>query len=467
MPSPRLKRPRSRSSSTGAAQERPDLDDFFQEGRLDGYFIKNLENVQGDERDVMIFSVGYGHDENRKFTMNFGPINRAGGKRRLNVAITRARRRVEVVSSVRSEDFPSAITAEGVRHLHRYLDFAARGEAALALEIGELGLDAESPFEEEVIRVIRSWGYDAVPQVGAAGYRVDMAIPHPIETGRYALGIECDGAMYHSSRVARDRDRLRQEVLEGLGWRLHRIWGTSWYRDRADQEQRLREAIEAAIAGDTPAPRKQRLEQAPLWIEDNYEIVAPDERPVWAEQYVVATPTPPRARGIEMHDYGAKADLRRMIEEVVDVEGPVSREVVLRRVREAWGVGRAGARIRDSFDEAVKTLRGRGRIAESEPGYLMIADGDPNRVRIPDPDDRNTRRSIAEVPATELRAAVERVVADATHAGRDELTFAVARLYGWNRRGTDIAAGLERAVTYLLRMKRLEREGEYLRTPRA
>ena len=333
------------------------------------------------------------------------------------------------------------------------------------MDIGESGLDAESPFEEEVIRVIRSWGYEVVPQVGAAGYRVDMGIPHPVETGRYALGIECDGAMYHSSRVARDRDRLRQEVLEGLGWRLHRIWGTSWYRDRADQEERLREAIEAAIDGNAPAPRKRRLDPAPAWVEDNYEIVATEERPTWAESYVVATPTPPRAR-IEMHEYGAKADLRRMIEEVVEVEGPVSREVVLRRVREAWGVGRAGARIRDAFDEAVTTLRRRGRIEESEPGCLMIKDGDPNRVRIPDPDNPSSRRSIAEVPATELRAAVEQVVGDAMHAGRDELTFAVARLYGWNRRGVDIAAGLERAVTYLLRMRRLERDGEYLRTPR-
>ena len=447
-------------------QARPDLDAFFQEGRLDGYFIKNLENVQGDERDVMIFSVGYGHDENHKFTMNFGPINRAGGQRRLNVAITRARRRVEVVSSVRSEDFPSNIAAEGVRHLHRYLNFAAKGESALALEIGELGLDAESPFEEEVIRVIRSWGYEAVPQVGAAGYRVDIGIPHPVETGRYALGVECDGAMYHSSRVARDRDRLRQDVLEGLGWRLHRIWGTSWYRDRAGQEERLREAIDAAIAGKAPAPRKRRLDQAPLWVEETYEVVAADERPPWAEPYVVATPTPPSARGTEMHEYGAQADFRRMIEEVVDVEGPVSRELVLRRVRESWGVGRAGARIREAFDEAIKTLRARGRIVESEPGFLMVKDGDASRVRIPDADNPNTRRPIDEVPNTELRAAIEAVVADAMQAGRDELTFAVARLYGWNRRGSDIAAALDRTVTYLIRMKRLAREDQYLRIAR-
>jgi hypothetical protein len=445
-------------------QQRFDLDRFFvQDDRLDGYFIKNLENVQGDERDVMIFSIGYGTDENGKFTMSFGPINRAGGYRRLNVAITRARRRVEVVSSVKADQFTHS-EREGVRHLQRYLDFAAKGHSALALEISDSGLDIESPFEDEVVRVIRSWGYDAVPQVGAAGYRIDIGVRHPIEFGRYALGIECDGAMYHSSRVARDRDRLRQEVLEGLGWRLHRIWGTSWYRDRQGQEQLLREAIEAAIAGDPPASRKRRFEVQPTWTDAIYEVVSVDERPAWVEQYVVARPKPP-SRWIDMHDYGAQSDLRRMIEEVVTVEGPVAREVVLRRVREAWGIGRAGSRIRSSFDEAVKTLRSRGRIIESEKGVLTLDGANAERVRVPDPDDPSTRRTIAEVPVTELRAAILGVVGDAMQAGRDELTFAVARLYGWNRRGSDIGAALERAVTYLLRMKRLVRDGEYLRLP--
>lgn len=442
-------------------QQRFDLDTFFHEDdRLDGYFIKNLENVQGDERDVMIFSIGYGRDENGKFTMSFGPINRAGGYRRLNVAITRARRRVEVVSSVKADQF-SHSEREGVRHLQRYLDFAANGQSALALEVGDAGLDVESPFEDEVLRVIRSWGYDAVPQVGAAGYRIDIGVRHPIDVGRYALAVECDGAMYHSSRVARDRDRLRQEVLEGLGWRLHRIWGTSWYRDRQGQEQLLRDAIEAAIAGDPPASRKRRFDPQPTWTEEVYDLVSVDERPSWVEPYVVSSPTPP-SRWVEMHDYGAQADLRRMIEAVVAVEGPVSREVVLRRVREAWGVGRAGSRIRASFDEAIKTLRGRGRVVEPDKGFLMVDGADPARVRVPDPDDPSTRRSVDEVPVSELRAAILGIVGDAIHAGRDELTFAVARLYGWNRRGSDISSALERAVTYLLRMKRLEKHGDYL-----
>lgn len=227
-------------------RELPELDSFFGEDRLDGFFVKNLENVQGDERDVMLFSIGYGRDEVGKFTMNFGPLNREGGKRRLNVAISRARRRVEVVSSVDSSDFPAEINAEGVRHLQRYLDYAKRGVEALALDIGPSELDAESPFEEEVLRVVRSWGYDCQPQVGVAEYRVDIGVRNPARPGEFVLGIECDGAMYHSSKVARDRDRLRQEVLQRLGWRIHRIWGTAWYRNREDQEVRLREAIESA-----------------------------------------------------------------------------------------------------------------------------------------------------------------------------------------------------------------------------
>jgi hypothetical protein len=446
-------------------EERPDLDDYFREDRLDGYFVKNLENVQGDERDILIFSVGYGRDENGKFTMNFGPLNRAGGKRRLNVAITRARRRVEVVSSVRAENFAGDLSNEGVRHLQRYLDFAARGQPALSLEIGDSELDAESPFEEEVLRVVRSWGFDAVPQVGAAGYRVDIGVRHPLEPGRYAIGIECDGAMYHSSAVARDRDRLRQEVLEGLGWRLHRVWGTAWYRDRPSQEKALRQAIDDAIANrpkEKPKASRAELSTPPIWTEETYEVVGPDERPSWVTPYEVATLAPPARAYLDMHDPAAQSDLRRLVQQVVVAEGPVSREVVLRRVREAWGVGRAGARIREAFEKAVKTLSGQGHLVTHDRDFLMAPGADPNRVRVPT-EDEETRRRVDEVPASELRAAIEYTVRDAIRAERDELTQAVARLYGWNRRGKDIERALEKAVTYLLRMERLESEGAYLR----
>lgn len=439
----------------------PELDGFFGEDRLDGFFIKNLENVQGDERDVMIFSVGYGRDENGKLTMNFGPLNRAGGRRRLNVAITRARRRVEVVSSIEAGDFKGEI-AEGARHLQRYLDYAARGPQALALEIGDSALDVESPFEEEVVRAIRSWGYDVQPQVGTAGYRVDIGVRHPSKPGRFVLGVECDGWMYHSSRVARDRDRLRQEVLERLGWRIYRIWGTAWYRNRRQQEKRLREAIDEAIEGGAFRPAPARRLETPAWDDTGtYEAVSLDEAPSWTIPYEVAQPKGPRTGYLQMHDPQAAADLRRLIMEVVRVEGPVQDEVVLRRVREAWGVGRAGSRIREAFQRAIGNLTRRGELKKIDKVFLAKHADQLSAVRVPG-DDAQARRDVEEVPKAELRLAVVHLVDDARRVSRDELSREVARLFGWNRRGPDISRALDRAVDALIREGSIDKDGDYL-----
>ncbi|MET9967560.1 DUF4011 domain-containing protein, partial [Streptomyces sp. NPDC006356] len=228
---------------------RPDLDRFFTEDRLGGFFVKNLETVQGDERDVIILSIGYGPDHQGKLRSSFGPINKEGGWRRLNVAVTRARRRMEVVASFYGGDLPDSGN-KSVQHLKRYLQYAQHGPRILQTEAADPDAAPESPFEEEVIDVLRDWGYSVQPQVGVAGFRIDMAVRHPAAPGTYALGIECDGAMYHSSRAARDRDRLREAVLRDLGWRLHRIWGTDWYRNRRDAMARLRAAVEAACAED-------------------------------------------------------------------------------------------------------------------------------------------------------------------------------------------------------------------------
>jgi hypothetical protein len=226
-----------------ARQYRPDLDRFFTSDRLRGFFIKSAEAVQGDERDVLIFSIGYGPDETGKITMDFGPLNRPGGWRQLNVAITRARYRNEIVSSIHAADIPESVTADGVRQLRRYLDHATRG-----LPAPGAGGDAESPFVESVISVIRSWGYSLTPRVGTAGYRIDIGIHYPSHPGVYALGVECDGYQYHSAKAARDRDRLRGQVLRDIGWNLHRIWSAAWYRDREGEERRLQAAIEHAMA---------------------------------------------------------------------------------------------------------------------------------------------------------------------------------------------------------------------------
>ncbi len=217
-------------------------------------FVKNLENVQGDERDVILFSICYGPDEAGKVAMNFGPLNRDGGERRLNVAITRAKHEVLVFSGLRADQIDLTRTrARGVRDLKLFLDYAERGPRALAAATTASGpAEADSEFEKMVADRLRAAGYTVHHQVGCSGYRIDLAVVDPTAPGRYLLGIECDGATYHRAATARDRDKLRQLILEGLGWKLHRLWSTDWWHD-ADKEmgkllERLQELRPSVIA---------------------------------------------------------------------------------------------------------------------------------------------------------------------------------------------------------------------------
>lgn len=435
------------------AQDEPDLAPLLERGnRLDGFFIKNLESVQGDERDVIILSTGYGPDENGKLTMNFGPLTRKGGWRRLNVAITRARRRVEVVTSLHHSQIEVGAN-ESHRHLRDYLHFAEKGRTALALDLdGSLG-DVESPFEEEVLRTLTSWGHRVVPQVGAAGYCIDLGISHPDRPGEYLMAIECDGAAYHSAKTARDRDRLRQEVLEGLGWRVHRIWGLSWYRDRAGQEQRLREVIDAALAADgVPV---EYVPARAATVEVDVVPVDLDAAPSWAKPY-----RPYRGDSrwcpYEPHTVDARPYLRRYLESLLAVEAPVHLDLVMARFRDHWEVGRVGSRIQAAVDEALNnvTVDGR-RVMRDARGFLSLPGESRPSVRLPTEDQR---RKPNQVLPQELREAVRLMVADAGSVSEDDLSEAVARLFGWARRGPDVNSVVSAALAGLLETEVLVRE---------
>ena len=224
------------------------LEWFFADEREEPVIVKNLENIQGDERDVMLFSVTFGPDLAGKLTMNFGAINSVGGEKRLNVAITRARRELHVFSSIRAEQVDLARTrAVGVRDLKAFLDYAERGSIALpARDEGSLG-PAVNPFEEAVAEALRVKGWEVRTQVGVSGFRVDLAVVHPDCAGSYIAGVECDGARYHSSATARDRDKVRQAVLEGLGWTILRIWSTDWFRNPAAVTDRVHTDLERLL----------------------------------------------------------------------------------------------------------------------------------------------------------------------------------------------------------------------------
>ena len=228
----------------------PSYEAFFKDHPEEPFFVKNLENVQGDERDVIFISVGYGKDETGRAYQNFGPINNAGGERRLNVIITRAKMRCHVFTNLRSQDIAlQQATPVGVRALRAFLAYAETNILGSDVVV-ESGRDYDSPFQRSVASALRDRGYDVSEEISSGGYFVDLAIRDPNSPGRYILGIECDGAMYHSARSARDRDRLRESVLEGLGWKLHRIWSTDWFRrPQMELEQAIKAIEDAKIAG--------------------------------------------------------------------------------------------------------------------------------------------------------------------------------------------------------------------------
>ena len=217
------------------------------ETSLEPFFVKNLESIQGDERDVIMISTVYGPNESGRVLQRFGPINSDVGWRRLNVLFTRAKEQVVAYSSMDANDILVNETSKrGVKALHDYLEFAATGR----LETGEItSREPDSDFEIFVAERLRDHGYEVVPQVGVAGYFIDLAVRHPHQRNGFLLGIECDGATYHSAKSARDRDRLREEVLRNLGWKLYRIWSTDWFSDPRREVRKLIAHIEKLADG--------------------------------------------------------------------------------------------------------------------------------------------------------------------------------------------------------------------------
>ncbi|WP_145903165.1 DUF3320 domain-containing protein [Kitasatospora viridis] len=454
-----------------ARLRRPDLDRCFSEDRLDGFFVKNLESVQGDERDVMIMSVGYGPDQQGKVGLNFGPINRDGGWRRLNVAVTRARYRMEVIASFHGGSLADSAN-KSLQHLKRYLEYAQDGPAVLARDLVQEDAEPDSPFEESVLNVLRDWGYQVQPQVGVAGYRIDLGVRYPELPGAYALGIECDGAMYHSSKAARDRDRLREQVLTGLGWRLHRIWGTDWYRGRTEAEARLREAVQQATErgplgttfsarpvedepnGDRPTGSAVELADVPA--EPGRVPVAAPER-LWSATYQVyrgSVSVP-----YELHTPEARPALEGLLRAIVELEGPIHDELLVQRVREVWGVGRAGTRIRDNIDVVLGRLSRSGWILREEHFSTVRGSGE-SKARHPDGD---AARKCDQIAPEERRLALRELVVECPGMSEDEVIRQACEFFGWRRVTRDTRASLESDLAALYQAGVLDHTGGVVR----
>jgi very-short-patch-repair endonuclease len=369
--------------------------------------------------------------------MAFGPVSVEGGERRLNVLFTRARSRCEVFASFAAGDIDlDRGKGEGARVLKRFLQYAETGVLEEHISTSD---DADSPFEDVVATVVESLGYKVDKQVGSAGFRIDLAVRHPDQPGRYMLAIECDGATYHSALWARERDRLRQEVLENMGWCFHRIWSTDWFHRRSDAVQKLTAALEAAAAIVDLHPPSDAGSASALASEHPAAIPPNNGLQIPAYRLAdVATPT-----GVEPHQI-AVSDMAKIANAIVEIEGPVHQDEVARRITVLFGKARTGSLISAASLRSLKFLRSSSRLMEQD-GFWMTRDqyeNPPVRDRSAVPISLQRANMVASI---EIQAAIRLANRENGSLRDDEIAVAVTRLLGFKRTGPELKAAIAKA----------------------
>lgn len=413
-----------------------DLEPFFVASGNEPFFVKNLENIQGDERDVIFISVGYGKTKEGYLAHAFGPLSAEGGERRLNVLISRAKLRCEVFCNFTGADIDLERTrSRGVVGFKMFLTFAETGNFGLGEVTGD---DFDSEFEIQVCERLQAQGHAVRRQIGASGFRVDLAICDPDKPGRFLLGIECDGAQYHSSRSARDRDRLRQQVLEAHGWIIHRIWGADWYLRPQEELKKIEDAIAAAKSiwairdeeGTRQAPLESTISVSVQHSDDSSIETTIEqtthERTDNANFYTEAHFSVDRSQ--EPHEVSATM-MATYVLKVVETEGPIHLDEITARIRSLWGLGRAGARIRAAVEAGAKVAERKGAI-EGGPFYQIP--GQEINVRDRSKVSSSTLRRPDMLPPVELDIAILKVIDENFGAEKDDLVVAVSRLLGFS-----------------------------------
>lgn len=405
------------------------LEWFFNEGTNDEpFFVKNLENVQGDERDVIFISTGYGKTQTGALNRSFGPINQAGGERRLNVLMSRAKQQMVVFSNFEADELRTDHESPfGVKVLKRFLKYAQTGVIEIPLETHK---EADSIFEVEVAKKIGALGYEVEPQVGSQGFFIDIAIRHPEKKGAYLLAVECDGASYHSSANARDRDRLRQAVLESVGWKFHRIWSTDWFRDEKGEIERLKHRIQEVLEQPEKSVKpknidiKPKIERIQRSEEDDqahheYEAVNQNDAQKFSEWVFY-----------DDFDDIPEDEVIKWIAFIIEKETPIHKEVLMNRVLIATNFNRLGGRIKKRITMLLKrTIRYSDYIMDGDfavkPGKEIVVRDRSNL--------HNNDRKIEYVPLDEIEMCIKEVVKESLSIDEESLVREVASRLGFNR----------------------------------
>ena len=420
-------------------QEDSSMEWFFKrdDNTKEPFFVKNLETVQGDERDTIIFSVAYGFDSAGRFLHNFGPLNRAGGERRLNVAVTRAKDNVQLVASIHASDIDLKRTgAEGARLLRAYLDYAENGDVALERDITVNPFEQfDSEFEMDVCDFLREHGFSVDTQVGCSGFRIDLGLKKP-NSSDYVLAIECDGATYHSSKNARDRDRLRQEILERMGWRFYRIWSTDWFRNTAVEKENLLKAANEAIHLGRYVKAEEPANEEENDGENSFEVTV-EEKPLEFAKYKMVDD-----RDLPTNIVSTIGIATALLE----YESPLSEEWFLKRI--VWRFGRTKVTnvVQDEYEHRMRGCEKHGIIRKN--GFLYL-EGKKFKLRVPE--DKESRREIKYIAVEEIAAGMMVFIKHNISVDRDGLYKTLANELGFARVADNINARFDEAVKFLIK----------------
>ncbi|MGI5895066.1 MAG: DUF3320 domain-containing protein [Candidatus Merdivicinus sp.] len=414
-------------------------------------FVKNLENVQGDERDVILFSIGYGPDESGKVALNFGPLNREGGWRRLNVAVSRARKEMRIYSTLRADQIDLSKTrSEGVAGLKAFLEFAEKGYAALPTPIEQITVD-QQPFAEMLAAHIRRMGFEVRTNVGCSGFRIDLAVVDPRYPTEYLLGILCDGEYYLAGQTARDRNMNQESVLRSLGWHLYHCWVLEWREDPTKELFRIREAIEEALRQEHLAPVPTPPEEKRSYHFDQTKLERAPEPEDERQPYLVCHLPQKSVTPEDFCNPVYDAEILMQMKKVLEMEAPISGDLLCRRIMNAWGIARMAPRIERRLAPLLEKLPGTQTHCNEKTFYWTRKRG-PRKYadfRVPDAD--QFRRDAEDIPPEEFANAIRYVLERQIGLPREDLIRAVYRLFGFQRVGSSILETAEAGIQMAIR----------------
>lgn len=431
-------------------EENQHFESFFKEDKEEPFFIKNLENVQGDERDTILFSICYGKDANGRMYMRFGPLGQQGGERRLNVAITRAKYNVKLIGSILPYDIDLDKTkSDGVRMLRSYIEFAMKGSEILHQFKKKNDLYDNDEFCVCISKFLADQGYCIKQNVGNSDYKIDIAVEHPEYRGCYVAGIECDGNSYYKARTVRDREHLRTTILQQMSWKMYRVWSTEWINNFESEKKRLLDFLNEAMVS-YRKPDEQKLlgivKEVIVKTEEVQDVQSAINKSLYHFEYYEKgnwskTLQDPRLGNLE--------NLAASIREVVKVEQPLHMDLLYRRLAGAFGNEKVTKPVRDTIDAAISSVMANETVVEDE--FIRFKTFTEIKARVPYLGDQE--RTIDYISKPEIADAMIIVIRNSYGIEPRALCTEASRIFGFDRMGLKISKAMNAVIDYMIKKK--------------